>query len=276
MKKKVIALSLVGLLLYGGEIVDKIVAVVGDQPITLYQIEKLSQERNIPPNTALNLLIDKNLIDYLVKEKGISIDPLTLDRAIRDIARRNGMEQYQFEELLKQRGEYNQFIQKLTTNLKKEELFKSIVNGRIVITPEEVKNYYKTHQREFQFWSRAQVTRYSAPSPQLLKMAIQNPLAPPPQVKITSETLHSANLPIPVAYIIQQTPPGHFTPLIPEKWGYSVYYIKSKEGVETLPFQQVERLIKAKLYREKRNAILQSYFDKMKNSSIVHLVGKGE
>jgi parvulin-like peptidyl-prolyl isomerase len=272
--KRVIALSLAGLLLYGGEIVDKVVAVVGDQPITLYQIKKLSQEQNIPPNRALNLLIDKNLINYLVREKGIAIDPLTLDRAIREIAQRNGMEQYQFEELLKQRGEYQKFIEELKNNLKKEELFKSIVNGRITITPEEVKNYYQTHQGEFRFWKEAEVTRYFAPNPQLLKLALQNPLSPPSQVKITAETLHSSTLPIPVAYIIQQTPSGHFTPIVPEKWGYSIYYIKSKKGEIVLPLQKVQNLIRAKLYREKRNAILQSYFDKMKNSSIVHLLKK--
>jgi parvulin-like peptidyl-prolyl isomerase len=272
MKRFVWGVLLIGGVVYGGEVLDKIVAVVGNIPITLYQIEKTAREHNIPLSKAFNYLVDKALIDYELRQKGVEVDQFQLDRKLEEIARQNGMSREQFVELLKERGEYERFISKLKEELKRDKLFSQIAAGRITITPAEIENYYKTHLNRWRVWELAQVTAYSAPTPQLLKPVLESPLNVSPMVKSEEKTLSSAELPLPVVMLISQTPVGGHTPIIPTKNGYVVYYVEKKEGTTTLPLSKVKGLIYSQLYRQKRQEILRSYFDKLKNSPIVQMV----
>ena len=272
MKRLVITPLLFFGISFGGQLLDKIVVVVGDKPITVYEIEQVARQLQTTRQRAFNILVDRRLVDYELERKGIQIDQFQIDKKLEEVAHQNGMDKEHFIQLLKSRGEYHQFISQLTDELKRDKLFKQITIGRVSINDLEAKQFYEAHKQEWQIWQLAQVTAYYAPTPDPLKAIIQSPLNLSSGVEIKKETLFSVELPIPVAMIIKKTPVGGHTPIIPTDKGYAVYYIDKKEGKGTLPFKKVKNLIYNIIYQQKRREVLKSYFDKLKNSKLVQPV----
>ncbi|MEO1942063.1 MAG: hypothetical protein ABGW77_04140, partial [Campylobacterales bacterium] len=92
-------------------LIDQVIAVVGGEyPITLYEVEKLSSEQKIPPATALKLLLQKRLLQYQLRSRGISIDSFTLQEAFDRFARERRMSPTQLREILQREHRYQQFL----------------------------------------------------------------------------------------------------------------------------------------------------------------------
>ena len=69
MKKLIITLSL-GIFL-NAQVIDKVVAVVNNIPVTSYDVKKLSKNLNISKEKALQILLDQKLIQSDIKKRGI-------------------------------------------------------------------------------------------------------------------------------------------------------------------------------------------------------------
>ena len=269
MKKFLIA-SLVVLSL-NAKIVDKIVAVVNNNPITSYDIENLESELHINKNQALNMLIDKKLIQNEIKKRGISIDDYEITDAMRNIAKRNNMSLFEFENILTQKGELNSFRKKLKQNLLKQKLFSQIVNSKLKISPEEIKKYYETHKNEFSVFKNIQVVKYSSNNPQILKNLSNNPYFNNPNLQVVTQTYSYNQLPLEKLYLFKTTKVGQFTPVINEGLNYVRYFISDKSSKTYLPFEKVKNIIAQKIITQQRNEILKEYFDKVKNRADIKI-----
>lgn len=249
------------------QLIDQVVAVVGGEyPITLYEVEKLSAAKKIPPATALKLLLQKKLLQYQLKTRGISIDSFTLQEAFDRFARERGMSPTQLRETLQREHRYRQFLQQLREKLEEGLLFKEIARGKISVTPEEAKSYYKSHLNQFRVWKRAQVVDYSSFNPEELKLALSSPFSNPAGVSVQQKILTSSTSPLPVVMVIQQTPTGQVTPpVIGPDGKYHSYQIVSKEGTQILPFKKVAGIITKNLYLQKQEGVIRAYFDKLAN-----------
>ena len=248
------------------KIVDEIVAVVGNSPITSYDVETLSKNLNIPKNKALNILIDKKIIENEIKKRGISVEDYEIEEAMENIAKRNNLTLFEFKNILAQRGELELFRKKLKENLLKQKLFNEIVNSKLKISPQEVKNYYETHKDEFSVFKTIQVTKYEANNPEILKRLFSNPYYDNPQIKVKTEVFSSKDLSLDKLFLFKNTKEGQFTPIVNDGLNYVTYYVSNKSGKIYLPFERVRSMILNKLMQQKRNEILKDYFDKIKNS----------
>ena len=263
MKKFLIFLLFLSL---DAKIVDKIVAVVGNTPITSYDVETLSKKLNIPKNKALNILIDKKIIENEIKKRGISVEDYEVEDALENIAKRNNLTLFEFKNILAQRGELESFKERVKENLLKQKLFNEIVNSKLKISPDEIKNYYENHKNEFSVFKTIQVTKYEANNPEILKRLFSNPYYNNPQIKVKTEVLSSKELSLDKLFLFKNTKEGEFTPIVNEGLNYVTYYVASKKGKVYLPFSRVKNIIANKLLQEKRNEILKDYFNKIKNS----------
>jgi hypothetical protein len=248
-------------------LIDQVIAVVGGEyPITLYEVEKLSSEQKIPPATALKLLLQKRLLQYQLRSRGISIDSFTLQEAFDRFARERRMSPTQLRKILQREHRYQQFLQQLREKLEEGLLFKEIARGKITVTPEEAKSYYKSHLNQFRVWKKAQVVDYSSFNPEELKLALSSPFSNPAGVSVQQRTLTSLTTPLPIVMVIHQPPPGQVTPpIIGTDGKYHSYQIVSKEGTQILPFEKVAGIITKNLYLQKQEGIIRAYFDKLAN-----------
>ena len=258
-------------LILNAKVIDKVVASVNGEPITSYDIQTTSQKLKIPPNQALNYLIDQKIIDSEIKKRGISVDDYEINEAMNKIAKRNNLTLFEFKNILMQKGEYEKFKNKVKNDLLKQKLFSSIVNAKLKITPEEIKNYYNTHKDEFSIFDTVQVVKYTSNNPESLKKLYNTPFLSDKNINSETSVYQWNELPLDKLYLFKNTKVGEYTPIINEGLSYSTYYISNKSGKVYLPFDKVKNIIANKLIEKKRNQILKEYFDRVKNRADIKI-----
>ncbi len=171
MNKNLQRLLPVCLLAFGGlgftapafaRVVDKIVAIVNDQLVTLTDTEKFRKRlssqglvddallRLTEPeilkkdrNALLTHLIDEKLIDSEVKRKGMEVTIERVEQEIRTIAKGNNISRNQLKDALSAKGvtisQYQDFIK---TSLERQSLIEREVTSKIRISDEDITSYY--------------------------------------------------------------------------------------------------------------------------------------
>lgn len=158
-------------------LVDKVVAIVNDKPITFSDLEKFRKKVEtgglidealmkltdpkvlIKDKTALlNHMIDEKLIDTEVKHKNMEITIERVEQEIRNIARERNISRSQLQSALQARGvtmsQYQDFIK---TSLERQGLIEREVTSRIRISDDDVSSYYLSKKGP----SSAQIYEYT-------------------------------------------------------------------------------------------------------------------
>lgn len=143
-------------------VVDKIVAIVNDHPITLSEVEKFrrklqsgglvddallkltdAQSLQKDRNALLNHIIDERLIDTEVKRRNMEVTIERVEQEIRNIAKGNGISRQQLQAALQAKGvtmsQYQDFIK---TSLERQSIIEREVTSRIRISDEDISSYY--------------------------------------------------------------------------------------------------------------------------------------
>jgi peptidyl-prolyl cis-trans isomerase SurA len=149
-------------------VVDRIVAVVNDEIITLYDLNETLKpyEANIQalgysPEKAretlfklradlLNKLVDQKIADQQIKKNNLTISMQEIDNTIERIKESRS---YTDEDLRAGLAEQGLTIEEYRENLKKQLLRGKLVNrevkSKIVITSEEIEKYYNEHREKY-------------------------------------------------------------------------------------------------------------------------------
>jgi peptidyl-prolyl cis-trans isomerase SurA len=150
------------------EVVDRIVAVVNDDIITLFDlshllkpyVEKIEQA-NYPTETehkmiyrvredALDQLIDQKLTDQEIKRTKIAISEKELDDRIEQIKTANFFTDEDMRKGLAKRGlTMEEYRQQMKDQILRIKLINLEVKSKIVITTEDIKDYYEKHQNKY-------------------------------------------------------------------------------------------------------------------------------
>jgi peptidyl-prolyl cis-trans isomerase SurA len=142
--------------------VDKIVAIVNSQIISMSDVEKFRKKLNAgglvddalmrlndsssllkDRNALLNHLVDEKLIDSEVKRRGMEVTIERVEQEIRNIAKGNNISRSQLQDALKAKGvsisQYQDFIK---TSLERQGLIEKEVTSKIRISDEDISTYY--------------------------------------------------------------------------------------------------------------------------------------
>jgi len=159
-------------------IVDRIVAVVNDQIITLYDLNQTLEpyEENIkalgyPPEKEretlfklrtdlLNKLIDDKLADQQIKKNNIKVSSQEIDNMIERIKEARSYTDEDLRAGLAQQGlTMEEYRKNLEQQLLRNKLVNREVKSKIVITNEEIEKYYNAHiekyagEKKFHLWN---------------------------------------------------------------------------------------------------------------------------
>ena len=160
-------LALVIMLLFSCEtdakIVEKIVAIVNGEIITLSELRAISvpylekmklkfslksDEEQIKEieRRILNQLIDEKLVNQEADSLEIKVDDKEVDIAVRDIISKNNMTKDQFVQVLLEEGlSFEDYRKQLKDQMKKMRLLDQEIKSKIQITEKEIEKYYKEH-----------------------------------------------------------------------------------------------------------------------------------
>jgi len=148
------------------ETCDKVVAIVNNDIITLYEINrKMKEIYGVDPADlkkknekqfflarwkVLDRLIDERLAEAKARELDIQITADEVDKVIERLKRQNGITQEELLAGLKSRGlTYERYREKVRKELQRVRLINYEVKSKIIIREEKIKEYYEKHKKEF-------------------------------------------------------------------------------------------------------------------------------
>ena len=149
------------------EVIDRIVAVVNDDVVTLsdlnealspyeskirqmnYSLEKEMQVRFKLREDTISQLVEKKLTDQLVVRKDIHIGEEEVDRAIERVKSLNRFTDESLRaQLMKQGVDYETYRSEIRSQLQRNRLVSYEVKSKIVITDEDIQAYYDANKKD--------------------------------------------------------------------------------------------------------------------------------
>jgi len=153
---------------HGAEIVDRIVAVVNDDIITLddlnhtlkpymkqiklmgYDAEKESDVTAKLQKDILDRLIDQKLTDQEIKKARLTVSDEDVDSAMEKIKEKNFYSDADFRKALSEEGmSFEEYRKNMKEQILRSRLVNREVKSKIVITEQDVKAYYEAHSEEY-------------------------------------------------------------------------------------------------------------------------------
>ncbi len=154
--------------LYGGMVVDRIVAIVNDEIISLYDldrrvepyIEKIKNSVSSPSEQTkllqkvradtLRMLIDEKLADQEIRRLKIKVGDAEVAREIERFKSVNQLSDEALKQGLVAEGvNLNEFQQQIKEQILRARLVNREIRSKIVVTKKEVADYYQAHLEEF-------------------------------------------------------------------------------------------------------------------------------
>ena len=149
-----------------GEICNRVVAIVNDEVVTLYELNTMMQMLTGIPSEqlknkseemyfktrqkVLDDLIDQKIVVEKIKELKIEVTAKEVDQAVERVKADN---QFTQEDLLaklkEQGGNYESYRESIKKELKRVQLINYEVKSKIILREEEIEEYYNTHRDEF-------------------------------------------------------------------------------------------------------------------------------
>ncbi|MDO3378453.1 SurA N-terminal domain-containing protein [Geoalkalibacter halelectricus] len=158
---------LLAVLLFGAapaaaeQVLSKIAAVVNDDIITTYQLEKeltarLATEargRNLPTeevrrlrNEVLDVLIDEALVMQRVRHLGMSVSDEEVEEAITDVLRQNQITREQLSQALSAQGlSMEDYRERLRRQILRFQLIGHEVQSRVEVTTQDIRDYFRAN-----------------------------------------------------------------------------------------------------------------------------------
>ncbi len=138
-------------------LINKIIATVDGEPVTMYQLKQFT-ERNIrgremksgDREMLLDAMITEQMVAKEVAEKGIIVKEEDVQRYIEGIKERNKIGDAQLEQALAAQGmTLESYRSQVRNDLQRQQLIAREIRGKVSVTPEEVQRYYDAHKDEF-------------------------------------------------------------------------------------------------------------------------------
>ncbi len=141
------------------ELIDRIVAVVNNDVITLSDLNKVTalmfagidknqsfteEQRAEVEQKALEQLIEKKLIEQKAREFDIKVSDKEVNRAIEDVLKRNNLSLEQLKEILKKDGaSFEEYRKMLQSEILQSKVIGREVRSKVTITDKDIHEYYE-------------------------------------------------------------------------------------------------------------------------------------
>jgi peptidyl-prolyl cis-trans isomerase SurA len=156
------------------EVVDKVLAIVSEEPITLSDLQKLRQslradkiqDELFSVNKAELLKDDKKALDFLIEEKilkseikrqNLEVTKEALEEEINKIQRRNKIDRNQLREALKAQGtNFADYLDYVKERMERQAIIQQSITSKIRISEEDINSRYlekygNTQKNSFQY-----------------------------------------------------------------------------------------------------------------------------
>ena len=252
------------------KIVDGIAMIVEGDPVTTAEIAALQRQYRIPKEKAVDLLIQDRLQKALLKE--VPVSESEIDHKINEIAAKNGVSVARMQQILQQQGtQWSQYRQSIRNALKKEKFFKEKVAANITAPSEdELKLYYKHHQKEFTLPATIKTKEYSTGSQEAMQRFLQTHNAKGIKTRIRTHKTKETNPALLSVFL--QTPINALTPPFNAGDRYIVYKILAKRGKIQMPYSAAKTAVESRWRQSQQSKALKDYFEKLRTHADIQIL----
>jgi peptidyl-prolyl cis-trans isomerase SurA len=150
--------AVVAVLLVGAaraEVTNRIVATIDGEPITAHELRQWEQEQeaqgqDIPADQALEALITQKLVEKEIKAQGISARDEDVERYMKEVQARSGLDEDGFNKALAERGlTVESYKVKVKGEIERAQLVNKEIRQRVNISQAEIKRYYDSHLTDY-------------------------------------------------------------------------------------------------------------------------------
>ncbi len=275
-----------------GELVDRVVAVVGGEVITLSELEEAAAASpEAPRDKLLEQLIEEKLIEMKAREQGVSVSDSEVEAAMERHIAQMDVSKENFEQMIAQKGiSVEEYRNRIRTELMKVKFVKGNVQGEIEISEEEMLNFYRRHPEEFKSTQEVRLARIFLPftetaSAQKREKVVERARNIKSRVqagesfeKLAREYSKGSNASeggslgwVNPDYLrpdfknaVSNLPPGGVSEVIILDNGCHLLYAKDKREARVKPFEEVRGRIQQQLYSRKIGEELDKLVGEMK------------
>lgn len=285
-------------------IVDRIVAVVNKDVITLSELDQAAEpfyQRFLPKvkdpaererlikrirRQVLDQLINNHLVDQEVKRLHITVSDQEIDQFIANVKKQQGLSDEEFRRFLASQGlTLKEYREKVAEQIKRLKLIQSQVRERIVITDQEIRKYYQEHYaKEAEKYELAAIIITGEDAAEKAQKAFEEIKAGKPFAEVAAKysvlpdsgkglgTFSLEELSPEVRAVVQKLKPGEVS--LPVKVGANWEIFKllavKKSSAEELARLRPE--IENRLYQEKVDQVFKKWLKDLRKRSYIRIL----
>jgi peptidyl-prolyl cis-trans isomerase SurA len=286
-----------------GEIVDRVIAIVNDDIITLIELEKYVHVekhgkyvsvneyfRNIKLLGRIDALINNLLIKQQAKKLKIDVSNKEIDSIVNNIKKQYLITEDELKEQLKKDNvNFKDFVEGLKTNIIRSKVLSQVISPEVLIADNILVEYYNKHITDYKeemyklkqiFISNKQsdaqnkvMTAYSQlkegkPFESIAKEFSDDPSAPEGG---DIGFVKSEDLIPELKGAVRALTPGGYTDIIRTPYGFLILkLIEIKKG-DTVPFEVVKDKIHERIIQEESEKRYKAFIDKLRKSSYIEV-----
>ncbi len=286
-------------------IVDRIVAVVNNDVITLSELDQAAEpfyqgllaqikdpaERKIIiqriRKKILQQLIDQRLVDQEVKRLHITVSDQEIDQFIKNFRRQQGLEdQKAFWNFLAAQGlTLDEYRKQVAKQIQRIKLLQSQIRERIVVTDQEIKQYYQTHYAQEEKRYQIAVIIISPPKAQkkldealaLLKAGhsfaeVATKYSAFPDSGKGLGTFSLEELSPKVRALIKKLKPGEVSPPVQIGNNWEIFKLLAIKQNSTGEWEKLRPEIESRLFQEKVDQLFKKWLKNLHKRSYIRIL----
>ncbi len=287
------------------DVIDRIVAIVDDDIVTLVQLNKETSPymKNIESSEysgdkkkeaiqtinkkILNALIDRSLTQQEAKKYHLDVSVVEIDNAVENVKESKSITQEEFEKALEQEGltlkDYRENIKKQILQAK---LINHAVKSKVIITESEIKKVYEDSTKKYsgkkKYHLRNILIKNEDEIKEIKKKLDKNKdfssLAKEYSIASNASdggdlgTFDINNFSISIKDSISKLNKGDYTDVMQTTQGFQIFYVEDivVEGVKT--FQEAYDAIHASLYNEQVDKRFKTWLESLKEKAHIKIM----
>jgi len=287
----------------GGEVVDKIVAIVNDDIITMSDVERYVRVekqgrftsadeyfRNAGLKDKLDAFIENTLIEQQAKKLKIEISDLEVQMVVDSIKKQNLITEEDLkEQLRKANSSYKSFFEGIRSNLVRTKVLARTISPDVVLSEASIKEYYEANPDEFraeEYWlqqvfissrrqeapARAQAAYNALQQGKPFEQAARE-YSDDPSAKQGGDIgyVKKEDLVPELRQAINLLIPGTYSHPVQTPYGYHIIKVLDVRKSDALPFDAVKESIQEKIVQKESEKRYKEYVAKLRASSYIEV-----
>jgi len=299
------------------EVVDRIVAVVNNEIITLYDLNRAfaPYAKNIkalayPPEKerqtlfqvrqdVLKQLIDSMVADQQVRRDKITVSQQEINNAIERFKEARRFTDEQLRLGLESQGlTMEEYRKQIEEQILRSKLVNREVKSKIVITKEDIKEYYESHrekyagEKKYYLWnlyikvsSESSSSERSNARSQMEAVLVklnqgQSFESLVDEIKKSSFAVQGTDLGLyrlkelseQLRQVVEKMDAGEYSAVLDTNFGYQIIYVQKIEDSQDQPLAAVESEIEEKLYKELVDNKYQEWLEQLRARSHIRII----